>query len=246
MSVRYRGNLVGFDATMPTSTSRRHESPAKGDTQSAIEAAMGGCLDINEQVIWLRFKVGGHWVRLAIPVSGHWGTLGRDGYTHTFKGRQRGARKLTRAEKRLSYQQWVDRYDGTTADLNAVCKRGWGRRRGHWDHPMTWWQQVTHANRVGTILTPELKSQAFATNPAVAAHMVEVCRRFDYPLWTMALLNMKRAAGKCAQIRRAGGQFALIFGRFRHLARGSSKVAGWPVKPTRIWGPKSARQWLRS
>lgn len=242
MPVAYHGNRVGFDAVMPRSTRRRHESPKYGDAQSAIARARGGCLDINLQTVLVDLGDGR---RRHMPVTGHWGRLGSDGWTHTTLGRQRGLRRLTRAEKRLTYQQWVNRHGRGLRALQSLRKPG---RRGSapTDSCLTWNQAVAHAERVGTVLTPELKSRRFATHSYISEHMVAVCRKHDHPLWAMALLNMWRPQDKCRRMIGAGGQFALIFGRARHLARGSSKIRSWPVQPTRIWGPKSARQWLRA
>lgn len=236
MSVRYGARTVGFHTPAPHVTRRRHETPAAGDTQSAIMRASGGCLDYNLQIIV--FKTG------LTPVGMHWPKVGQNGFTHChLKGHQR---PLTRAEKRLTVQAWVDRHGGDVRALNSLRKKGGGRKRKAInDYPMTWAQAVRFADRCDTVLTPELKSRRFALE-AVAKGMGAVCKKYDYPLWPMTLLKMVMAKEKCAAFRKQGYEFALIFGKFRSMARGTNKIKSWVYKPTEIWGPASARAWLRS
>lgn len=235
MTVFYKGKHRGFDSPMPFATRRKHSSPRAGDCKAAIKRAQHGCMDGNLQVVFL-------WVagRLtAVPYLGHWTRLGMNGITHTDISGTR--RKLTLRERRLTYQQWCNRHGRDLEALNSLMKRVGGQ----WNRVLTWDQAVEYADEVNTIITPELKSRAFA-KIAVAAKVVDVCRKYDYPCWTMALLKMKLCRQKCAAIRFNGGQFAIIFGKFRRMARGANKTAKWTTKPNEIWGPKSARQWLRA
>lgn len=240
MSVRYGARHVGFETPAPRFTKRRHETPAKGDTQSAIIRASGGCLDFNLQAI--KFKTG------IQPVGAHWAKIGQNGFTHYAQDGK--LHKLTRRQKRMTIQTWVDNHGGTVKALNMLRKRG-GRRTGKRrirainDYPMTWKQAVKFADRCDTVLTPELKSIKFALE-AVAKDMATVCATYNYPLWPMTLLKMKKAREKCAAFVSQGYEFALIFGKFRSQARGTNKIKGWEHKPTVIWGPASARAWLRS
>ncbi len=233
--------VLHWDTPAPPHTQRLHLSTRVGDSMHGIDlcsrrpagADQVAALDYNMQTVE---AVDGLGERTVIPVSGHWTSIGRNGYDscHLESG---GLRRLTRAERRMTYQQWVDRHEGTLASLQDL-------RRRNGDFPMTWEQSVQYAAGKGVVLTPELKSQGF-TLDLVAEDMVRVCREFDYPLWAMALLSMKFADLKCAAIENAGGSFALIFGRFRPQAGGANQVAGWVVKPSQIWGPVIARRWIR-
>lgn len=248
MAIRFRAKTVGYGTPAPFAIHRRHESPKTGDTQSAIIRASGDGLDINQQSI--HFKA----LNQRLPCSGHWAKLKQNGITHCKLPGQK-LRRITRAEYRKypTMQAWVDGHGGDVAALNSLRKRG-GRRtkignkrvRAINDYPMTWEQQVKFANRTDTALTPELKSPQFATVENLADYMKRICQKYDYPLWPMALLKMKFCQQKCAEFREQGDQFALIFGKFTSMARGENKIKDWKYKPTRIWGPASARRWLRS
>lgn len=239
MSVRYGARQVGFSTPAPGNTKRRHESPKRGDAQSAIMRASGGCLDFNLQCVIIQ-----HPSKVFVPVGAHWDSLKKNGITHTnIDGK---LRKITRAEYRKykTIQAWVDGHGKNVRAINSLHKKG--RRRGAAnDYVMTWEQAIKFADRCDTVLTPELKDLAF-TLTGVAKGMADACRKLDYPLWPMTLLKMKKAAEKCAAFRSQGYQFCLIFGKFRSQARGPNKIAKWPHKPTQIWGPRSAKQWLRS
>lgn len=227
-----------FATPMPGGTQRRHETPKAGDSKAAIRRtqhmAAGPdhvkCLDFNMQVILLVVAGIKRWV----AIGAHWPTIGQNGYDRCVINGH--VRKLTRAEKRMTIQAWVTRHGGGIEALHML-------RRPNGDHILTWDEAVPYAKAHGVVLTPELKSRKFAT-PAVAKAFVDVCRKHDYPCWTMALLKMKEARGKCSAIVTAGGQFAIIFGNFRSMARGKSKIANWTVAPTQIWGPGSAKRWL--
>ncbi len=246
-----------FNTPMPGSTQRAHFTPARGDCHAAIMAvgrkALGSdkikALDANLQAIKVKLK--GIWVWRV--VLGHWGVLGRDGYTHWVdsKGKHhalvtpRMARKARRSGKKLtvqttmSYQQWINDHGGSEESLHLLRKR-------NGNTVLTWEAAVTIAKRNGVVLCGELKSRAFATTAALAEYMVAVCRRLDYPCWVMSLLSMWNAQGKCQMFRTAGADFALIFGRFRNQAKGANKIVHWTNKPDQIWGPASARQWLKA
>jgi hypothetical protein len=229
-----------FTDHMPENTQRNHPAYKRANSYAAIRATarkpLGPdhvrCLDWDMQTIVV--TIGGR--RVTIPISGHWKTLGANGYTRWNDGHR--TRRLTRAQKRMTTQAWVDRHGGTIAALHQP-------RRANGDRYLTWEESVTYAKSHGVILTPELKSLAFAL-PDVAQAMVAVCKKHDYPLWAMALLRMKNCRGKCEAIVGAGGQFAVIFGRFRSMAaRRPADWANWRHKPTKIWGPARAKAWLR-
>jgi hypothetical protein len=202
--------------------------------------ASGGCLDFNLQVI--RFKGGEQ------PVGAHWASLKKNGITHCKLPGQK-LRPITRAEYRKypTLQRWVNGHGHDVHALNTLRKRGGGRfgkSTAINDYPMTWDQAVRFADRCDTVLTPELKSPRFAVRTVVAA-MAAVCRKYDYPLWPMTLLSMDGAQAKVAAFVSQKLQCALIFGTDRWMAKGTNKIKGWTYKPTVIWGPASARAWLR-
>lgn len=240
MSVKYHGRRVGFGTPAPQVTRRRHETPYAGDTQSAIIRASGGCLDVNLGLIKFKGRP------LKVPVTGHWPQVGRNGFTHWKPGPKQPLKKLTAAQKKMTMQAWVDHHGGTIHALNMLRKRGGGKRkRPINDYPLTWGQAVAFADRCNTVLTPEVKDTEFA-NRLIAKSMAEVCGKHDYPLWPMALLKMRKCKEKCEAFTIQNLEFALIFGKFRAMARGTNKIKGWEHKPTVIWGPASARQWLKS
>lgn len=246
MAIRLHGKTIGYGTPAPFAIRRRHESPKTGDTQSAIIRASGGALDINQQNIYFSA------LKKTLSCSGHWETLKKNGITHCKIGNH-PLRRITRAEykKYPTMQTWVNGHGGDVEALNQLRKRG-GRRtkigkkrvRAINDYPMTWWQQVKFAERCDTALTPEMKD--WSKIQEVADYMKWVCKHFNYPLWPMALLKMKFCEQKCAAFRENHDQFALIFGKFTFMARGANKIKNWKYKPTRIWGPASARHWLHS
>lgn len=227
-----------FASKMPKATQRRHFDSDKSDCESSIRRTAQGpvgpdgvrAVDFNVQVVVV--KIAGRSVR--VVVSGHWQKIGWNGMTHVRTSK--GLRRLTRREKRMTYQQWVNLHDG---DLEALLSL----RRPNGDRPLTWEQAVRLAKDLKVVLTPELKSRAFV-RADVAEHLVQVCGEHDYPLWSMALLSMRYCKGKCYAIVDAGGQFAIIFGRQRYLAYGPNLIKNWTLSPSRIWGPKRAVRWL--
>lgn len=236
-----QGRVVGFTTPPFANTQRRHLKTTIGDAEAAIRSTARvpagpdhvKCLDFNVQVItiWEDGKkryivVGGHWARFWL--NGFRIYKGKDGHFHPIPAKQR----------HWTMQQWVNHYGGNMAALKML-------HRKNGDQVLTWGEAVWIADSVDVVLCPELKTPAFRYRD-VCEQMVWACEKFNYPLWSMALLKMRFAREKCAAMISAGGHFSLIFGKFRSQARGTNKVAGWKVKPNEIWGPKSARQWLRS
>lgn len=233
-----------FDTPPPQHVTRFHPPYRKANSKWAIRATgnqrVGGdgvkAMDFDTRTVMLKLESGGsdH-----VAIGAHGGTIGKDGWTHYIN--ERGVRvKLTFRQRRMSYQAFINWRGGDRKALHSLR-----RAKVPGDHPITHYEAMQYAEGEGVVLTPELKSLNFAA-PAVADRLVNNCRKRDYPCWTMALLSMKEADGKCEAIIEAGGHFSLIFGKFRHLARGKNKIASWGVKPTRIWGPITARQWLRA
>jgi len=239
--MRSGSRVLDWDTPMPAATGRLHLSTKVGDSYHGIRLCANRpagadklkALDWNMQTVVV--MVPGRGLQV-VPMSGHWPQLGKNGYKRC-RQRTGGVRRLTRAERRMTYQEWVDKHDRSLDALKAV-------RRRNGDRPLTWGEAVQYAVVHGVVLIPELKSRAFA-RVDVAEGMRWACEKFDHPFWAMALLNMWGASRKCAAVRAAGGQFALIFGRFRRLARGTNKVKGWSSKPTQIWGPRTAKWWIR-
>lgn len=230
--------ILHWDTPAPPATQRLHLSTKVGDSKHGIRLAarrgLGAdgvkALDFNMQTVAVSVERNGVARFEVVPVSGHWAQLGRNGYTRCYQNGR--LRVLTRAEKRLTYQQWVNRHGCTLASLQTL-------RRRNGDYPLTWGQAVQYAASKGVMLTPELKSPAFARRD-VAEGMIWACKKFDYPLWAMALPTMKFAAQKCAAVVGAGGSFCLIFGRgirgrIRRIATGRRVSKGWTVPPTRFW-----------
>lgn len=238
MSVRLGGKQVGYGSPAPLNPTRRHEPPKYGDAQDALRRSKGRCLDLNLQLVEFATSRG----RRYLPVAAHWAKVGQNGYTHVWEDKK--LRTLTRNERRMTLQLWVDRHGGTVRALNALRKRG--RKGGPiTNYPMTWAQLVPYAAKVGAVMTPELKHPRFSYH-YVAAHMDSVCKANDYPLWPMTLLWMSNARGKCNAFRARGLHFAIIFGNRKHLAYGRNPLTSWRAdrRPTRIWGPPAARSWL--
>jgi hypothetical protein len=236
MSVKFHGRAVGFSTPPPRATTRAHRSPKTGDCKNAIIAAGGGCMDGNVNVVYL-------WVigkMTAVPFLGHWTRFRMNGFTH-YKGKDGIIRPIPKKQLHWTYQQWCNHHGRDIASLNMLVKRVGGR----WQQALTWEQAVEIAIEHNTVITPELKAQAFKL-PQVAAKIVDVCRAHDYPCWAMALLKMKFCRQKCAAVIGQGGHFSIIFGKFRKMARGTNKIRTWVIKPSQIWGPASARQWLRA
>jgi len=190
--------------------------------------------NINIVYLWVDGRL------IAVPFLGHWTRFRMNGYTH-YRDAHGVVRKIPKRQLGWTYQQWCNHHGRDIAALNMLVKKV----RGKWEKALTWEQAVVIAKSHNTIITPELKAQAFK-KPSVAARLVDVCRQHDYPCWAMALLKMKFCREKCAAVVNAGGHFSIIFGKFRRMARGTNKIARWTIKPSRIWGPASARQWLRA
>lgn len=193
-------------------------------------------MDGNVQVVYL-WVVG---ALMAVPYLGHWTRFRMNGFTH-WMDKAGHVHPIPKKQLHWTYQQWCNAHGRDIASLNMLVKKV----SGVWQHALTWDQAVVIALEHHTVITPELKSQAFGKHPAARA-LVEVCKKHDYPCWAMALLKMKFCRQKCAAVRFYGGGFSIIFGKFRRMARGTNKIAKWTTKPNQIWGPASARQWLRS
>lgn len=217
------------DRKMPTNTRRAHYKPSwRGDSVRAIRRLGRRSgepkIDVNFQWIWedpRDHTLGGK------ARAMHWTKPFRNNYHFILEPESRRARPMTRAERNRPVGAWRD------ADVRR-WRRTW---RATSAHPPTYQTCVNAAVRAGVVITAELKSPAFGTD-AAAQYLVNAARHAGHPPWFMALINMKNCRGKCEAIERNGGQFAVIFGRFRSLARKPPPDwAAWNPKPTRLWGP---------
>lgn len=216
--------MTNFSSPMPAATHRAHfEPPWRGDRLAAIYAVgrkrpgPGGvrAIDVNLQVS----KEGTAW-------AAHWGIPKKDNWKYIL-GTNGHVRKMTRAELRKPMGTWTD------AQIHRWRR---GRTAGS-ARPHTYREMARAAVHHRVVICGELKSRRFAEK-AVAEKLVADAKAVGHPPWFMALINMKNCRGKCEAVRNAGGHFAIIFGRFRSLARRApADWHAWSPKPSRIWGP---------
>lgn len=207
-----------FHSRMPKALPRAHFKPSwRGDRPAAILATARGrkpAIDCNFQ--W----AGSHaWCI-------HWTTPLLNNYRYLKTGPNK-VRRMTARELRRPAADW--------GNLVGAWRRG--PKQGS-ARPMTYDYMVHYAKRHGVILVAELKSPAFGTAKA-ANYMVDCARRANHPPWVMSLLNMKNVRGKAQAISNAGGQFALIFGTFKKLAKKPPKDwREWDQFVTQVWGAR--------
>lgn len=206
-----------WDAPMPASPLvQRHESPSQGDNVGAIERARGKVLDLN-----LTRAAGRNWAM-------HYPTPGPNGYTQVVDEATGEIRAMTILERRRPADKWGD----------AGIRR-WRRPNG--ERPLTENAAVKHCAELGTLAIRELKSSAFATDPAAAAESLRVSKRYDHPAWFKTLFNLDNPRGKVVQYQAHGMHVALIFGRFvsgrlARLAASRRIVAKWgKTRPDATW-----------
>ena len=218
--------------SMPAHTQRAHFEPSwKGDRLEALaEVArhpLGRdgirAIDCNFQWAWRdpadHTKGGGAFAL-------HWGNPAQDNYHFIVLEGGRHTRPMTRAELSLNVAHWP---------LEAVHR--WRRDASHTSaRPPTYAAMVREAVRLDVVICAELKSKAFRLL-GPAAHLVHTARHYGHPPYFMALYrSMPYCREKCAHVVRAGGAFAVIFGRFpEHRAAFAQAVPSWPVQPTRVW-----------
>lgn len=203
-----------WNSPMPQAAVRQHhESPSRGDNYGAIRRAQHGFYDGNMQyflgIIWMM----------------HWPTPARNGYTRVVDTHTGKTRRMTLRERRRPAGKWG--VDGI---------RRWRRPNG--EYPITYEEAITYGSKIGACCIGEMKSRAFA-EPKVAAMAVAAAKKHDHPAWFKTLYNMKYPQAKTAAVRLAGGQMALIFGRFvkgraARVRVGRRFTAKWKVKP-HIW-----------
>lgn len=215
-----------FDAQMPKRPpGQKHSKPKQSDNYGFLRSLTGDkCADVNLTWVWNdldnKTEAGG-----GAAFGLHYADPWRNGY----KWWRVGNRVERIPEGRRRSSRW------TVAEV-----RRW-RRGPHMNSPRPhmYSELLTYVKKRGGTIVGELKSQAF-TLPWVMEQLVHTAKRRNHAPWFKALANMKRPAEKCAAAVGAGGQFALIFGKFvkgrgARLAKGQEITATWPVKPTRIW-----------
>lgn len=204
---------------MPVNPVRQlHDTPARGDNKSAIlrAAQPGGPFAIDGNLTILCGEI---WLL-------HWTTAARNGYTRVVDKRTGHVRPMTKFERHAPGSWWG----------KSGIKR-WRRPNG--EHPLTYDEAVAFAVKHHVVIIGELKSRLFAQQKW-ANKVVAIAKKHDHPAWFKGLFNMKFPGGKAKAIRAAGGQFALIFGKFvkgrkARLAAGRRTTKKWVKQPTRIW-----------
>ena len=219
---------MSFIDTMPRGMPKQFHAPARtSDRESTLRKAKHDgfdAIDINTRRQWCL----------------HWPDPKRNGYTHIQESDGR-LREMTDAELKRPDVQWSD---------DDIAR--WRDEDGN--HPLTYRQALARCKALG-IKHPvfELKVEITAE---LAAQMVADARQMDMAPWFKGLVwlhaerrgdrivDARMARVNCEHVIRAGGQFALIFGDQRQYAKHVPEDwAKWKVKPTRVWGPDSAKDW---
>ncbi|MCW2758046.1 MAG: hypothetical protein JWO46_1792 [Nocardioidaceae bacterium] len=212
-------------ATMPAHTQRHHfEPPWRGDGPHGIDVTSHDkpgpdglrCIDQNYQV-----------TRDLEPVCMHWARPRQNNYRYILNPGAKRARKMTVREANRPVSRW------TLSDV-----RRW-RRTAAADsaRPHTYAELAAYAVKHGVTICAEMKSGKFARDD-VAARFVASAKAVGHAPWGMALYgSMARCAGKCRAVIDAGGEFAVIYGRYRKRFQPVFKRTRrtWLVQPTRVW-----------
>ena len=191
--------------SMPRALPRTHFKPSwKGDRLYAIKlvsqmkAGGDGKKAIDMNFVWGQHKA---WCL-------HWNTPYMNNYYFYLDPGAKRARRMKTKELRRPVQQWTD-----------VQIARWRRSPNpNSAKPASYATCVRYAHSKGVIVVAELKSAAFATEEA-ASYMVRNAKKSQHPAYFMALLQMKNCRGKAEAIHKAGGEFAVIFGRAKSLTK---------------------------
>lgn len=207
---------------MPARTDRLHLEPYWiGDSIRAIKTAArmrvgsdgGRYVDIN-----LQHALDG-------DICIHWGTAWKNGYLYIQVSRRR-RRPMTQAELDRKISDWHTR---------DVVRWRRTRRRGlrfrSRVRPLRFLEMYDYARVRGVTPTFELKSNAYALRP-VAQRLVTAAQRRGGRAYFMALISMPLCRQKCAAIRNAGGEFAVL----AHDQPKPDDFGEWSPRPTRVWG----------
>lgn len=220
-----------FAAVMPEHPPhQKHAKPAASDNYGFLASLNADeCADVNLQWVW-------HNPRFRTKESGgagfglHWADAIKNGYRWIVDVRTKRVRRMTKAELHRSLSKW------STAGVMR-WRRGPSKNSAR---PRMYSELCAYVRKHGGTIVGELKSLAFGTYGWIMEQLVATAKRHGHAPWFKALATMRLAAAKCAHTVRAGGQFALIFGkaikgRAARLTRGRAITAHWSVPPTRIW-----------
>lgn len=209
-------------ASMPT-PKRAHFKPSwRGDRLAAINIVAKRPLGVDAvRAIDMNFQWGG-----GRAWNVHWKSPAMNNYRYVIDLHTGKVRRMTLAELGRPIHKW---HDGAMRWRRGPHK---GSARPH-----TYAEVAAYAKLKGVLVCAEIKSRAFGRQ-AAAEYLVKAARDAGHPPWFMALLHMRGARAKAMAIHNAGGQFALIFGRYRIV-----KPLDWPEWKkyvSAIWGP---REW---
>lgn len=218
-----------FQTAMPDHPPRqKHGQPKTNNTFAFLRSLdRNECADVDLTWRWnslhKRTREGG-----GAAMALHYPDPARNGYRYIQDARTGRTRPMT--NKELHRTEWT-----VAGTLRWRKSRNRGAARPH-----TYAEMLAYVKRHGGTVVGELKSQAFAVYGWIMDQLVATARVHNHAPWFKALFNMRRVAGKCAATVRAGGQFALIFGKFvrgraARVARGQRITAQWTIPPTRIW-----------
>ena len=204
-------------ATMPTPRRAHFEPSWRGDRLWAInrvaELAVGPDM---VRAIDMNFQWGG-----GRAWNIHWANPAMNNYRYVIDLHTGKVRRMTLRELRRPVHKW---HDGAMRWRRGPHK---GSARPH-----TYAEVAAYAKLKGVLVCAEIKSRAFGTAEA-AEYLVRAAREAGHPPWFMALASMRGVRRKAVAIHNAGGQFALIFGRFR--PRKPSDWAQWSYAVSAIW-----------
>ena len=215
---------LSFDldmSRMPTPRRAHFEPSWRGDRLAAINKVAK--LPLGEdavRAIDMNFQWDG---RRAWNI--HWASPLMNNYRFVIDAKIGKVRRMTFRELRRPVWKWAD---------GAYRWRRGPRKTSA--RPHTYAAVVRYAKPRGVLVTAEIKTRTFGT-AAAARYLVESARRADVPPWFMALLHMAKARQKAEAISAAGGQFALIFGRYRIVK--PRDWAQWSKHVSAIWGRRN-------
>lgn len=218
-----------FDTPMPSRPIRqKHGDPHTEDNYGfwrSLDTRDG--VDINLRVVWHDpvYKDRAHG---CILVCLHGETAASNGYRFIVRGDGK-VHPMNPTELHRPLDHWA------AAEV-LRWRRGRTKKSAH---PVTLRGALRYLRLHGGTGVLELKDRYFRYW-WIAQQLVNVCHAEDHPPWTKALSNMAFAAEKCAAIREAQGDFALIFGthvkgRAARVLTGKAVTLRWAVRPTAIW-----------
>lgn len=218
-----------FETPMPPRPIRQKHGDPHTEDNYGFWRSLGtrDGVDINTQVVWNdpTHKDKTHGCTIFCL---HGRTAASNGYGYIV-GTDGKVRRMTHEEQHRDLDHW-------SAGQVRRWRRGKAKKSAH---PVTLRGALRFLHLHGGTGVIELKSRAFRIW-WVAEQAVNACKAEGHPPWFKALSNMAYAAEKCAAIREAHGEFALIFGkhvkgRVARVVTGRAITRSWPVKPNAIW-----------